>query len=120
MSVLLTQFFQISKNQSTKEYLKVINNLYFQKTFTNVLRGFQPKYSRVKHKIKNNDSINNILRSYGVPKNEVSNILNSLTKNKIANNIKANDTIDLIIDNSNMTISKLGITISKTKKNRTN
>ena len=116
ISVLLTQLFQVSKNQSTKEYLKVINNLYFQKTFTNVLGGFQPKYSRVKHKIKTNDSINNILKSYGVPKNEINNVLNNLTKNKITNSIKANDTINLTIDNSNMTISKLGITISKTKK----
>ncbi len=115
-SVLLTQLFQISKNQSTKEYLKVINNLYFQKTFTNVLGGFQPKYLRVKHKIKNNDSINNILKSYGVPNNEINNLLNNLSKNKITNNIKVNDIINLTIDNSDMTVSKLGITISKTKK----
>ena len=115
-SVLLTQLFQISKNQSTKEYLKVINNLYFQKTFTNVLSGFQPKYLRVKHKIKNNDTINNILKSYGVPNNEINNILKNLSKNKIKNNIKVNDIINLTIDNSDMTISKLGITISKTKK----
>ena len=116
ISVLLTQFFQISKNQSTKEYLKVINNLYFQKTFTNVLGGFQPKYSIIKHKVKNNDTINNILKSYGIPNNEINNILNNLNKNKIANSIKVNDTINLTIDNSNMTVSKLGITISKTKK----
>ena len=115
-SVILTQFFQMSKNQSTKEYLKVINNLYFQKTFTNVLEEFQPKYSRVKHKIKNNDSINSILKSYGVPNNEINNILNNLNENKIANSIKVNDTINLTIDNSNMTVSKLGITVSKTKK----
>ena len=116
ISVLLTQLFQISKNQSTKEYLKVINNLYFQKTFTNVLGGFQPKYFRVKHKIKNNDTINNILKSYGVPNNEINNILKNLSKNKITNNIKVNDIINLTIDNSDMTVSKLGITISKTKK----
>ncbi len=115
-SVILTQFFQMSKNQSAKEYLKVINNLYFQKTFTNVLEEFQPKYSRVKHKIKNNDSINSILKSYGVPNNEINNILNNLNENKIANSIKVNDTINLTIDNSNMTVSKLGITVSKTKK----
>ena len=115
-SVILTQLFQASKSQSTKEYLKVINNLYFQKTFKNVLEGFEPKYLKVEHKIANNDSINNILKNYGVPKKEINNILNSLLENKVANNIKVNDIVNLIIDNSNMTISKLGITISKTKK----
>ncbi len=115
-SVILTQLFQVSKNQSTKEYLKIINNLYFQKTFKNVFEGFEPKYLKVEHKIKNNDSINNILKSYGVPKNEINNILNSLLENKVTNNIKVNDIVNLTIDNSNMTISKLGITISKTKK----
>ncbi|WP_075534754.1 M23 family metallopeptidase [Candidatus Pelagibacter communis] len=115
-SVILTQLFQASKSQSTKEYLKVINNLYFQKTFKNVLEGFEPKYLKVEHKIANNESINNILKNYGVPKKEINNILNSLLENKVANNIKVNDIVNLIIDNSNMTISKLGITISKTKK----
>ena len=115
-SVILTQLFQASKSQSTKEYLKVINNLYFQKTFKNVLEGFEPKYLKVEHKIANNDSINNILKNYGVPKKEINNILNSLLENKVANNIKVNDIVNLTIDNSNMTISKLGITISKTKK----
>ena len=115
-SVILTQLFQVQKSQSTKEYLKIINNLYFQKTFENVLEGFEPKYLKVEHKIKNNDSINNILKNYGVPKNEINNILNSLIENKIKNNIKVNDIVNLTIDNSNMTISKLGITISKTKK----
>ena len=115
-SVILTQLFQASKSQSTKEYLKVINNLYFQKTFKNVLEGFEPKYLKVEHKIANNDSINNILKNYGVPKNEINNILNSLLKNKVTNNIKVNDIVNLTIDNSNMTVAKLGITISKTKK----
>ena len=115
-SVILTQLFQVSKNQSTKEYLKIINNLYFQKTFNNVLDGFEPKYLKVEHKIKNNDSINNILKNYGVPKNEINNVLNSLIENKVTNNIKVNDIVNLTIDNSSMTVSKLGITISKTKK----
>ena len=115
-SVILTQLFQVSKNQSTKEYLKVINNLYFQKTVKNIFEGFQPKYLKVEHKIKNNESINNILKNYGVPKKEVNNILSSLVDNKITNNIKVNDIIQLTIDNSNMTVSKLGITVSRTKK----
>ena len=115
-SVILTQLFQASKSQSTKEYLKIINNLYFQKTFKNVLEGFEPKYLKVEHKIENNDSINSILKNYGVPKNEINNILNSLLENKVTNNIKVNDIVNLTIDNSNMTVSKLGITISKTKK----
>ena len=42
--------------------------------------------------------------------------MNSLIENKVTNNIKVNDIVNLTIDNSNMTISKLGITISKTKK----
>ena len=115
-SVILTQLFQASKSQSTKEYLKIINNLYFQKTFENVLEGFEPKYLKVEHKIKSNDSINNILKNYGVSKNEINNILNSLIENKVTNSIKVNDIVNLTIDNSNKTISKLGITISKTKK----
>ena len=42
--------------------------------------------------------------------------MNSLIENKVTNSIKVNDIVNLTIDNSNKTISKLGITISKTKK----
>ena len=54
VSVISTQLFQMSKDKSQKEYLKLINNLYFQKTVNNIVSGFQPKYLKVEHKRLNN------------------------------------------------------------------
>ena len=54
ISVLMTQVFEFSKEKRSKEYIKLINNLYFQKTFNNIFQGFQPKYSNIEHKIKQN------------------------------------------------------------------
>ena len=32
ISIFITQIFELSKNQSSKEYIKLINNIYFKKT----------------------------------------------------------------------------------------
>ena len=116
VSVISTQLFQISKDQSQKEYLKLINNLYFQKTVNNIVSGFQPKYLKVKHKIKKNESINSILREYDVSKQEINIVLNGLIKNKITKNLRADEVLNLTIDNSNMTVLELAFSVSKTKK----
>jgi len=116
VSVISTQLFQISKDQSQKEYLKLINNLYFQKTVNNIVSGFQPKYLKVKHKIKKNESINSILREYDVSKQEINIVLNGLIKNKITKNLRADEVLNLTIDNSNMTVLELVFSVSKTKK----
>ncbi len=116
MSVLITQFFQFSKAKTGSEYVKLINNLYFQKTFNNVFKGFQPKYSNVEHKVKKNETINGILKSYDVPENEINKILNIIIKNKKIKNLKVDEKIKFTIDNSNKTISRLILSISKTKK----
>ena len=116
VSVISTQLFQISKDQSQKEYLKLINNLYFQKTVNNIVSGFEPKYLKVEHKIKKNESINSILREYNVSKQEVNIILNNLIKNQITKSLKADEVLNLTIDNSNMTVLELTFSVSKTKK----
>ena len=116
ISVLSTQLYQTSKDQSQKEYLKLINNLYFQKTVNNIITGFQPKYYKVKHKIRKNESLNSILREYGVSKKEVNVVLNNLIKNQIERNLRVDEFLNLTIDNSNMTVSELSFLVSKTKK----
>ena len=116
VSVISTQLFQMSQDQSKKEYLKLINNLYFQKTVNNIVSGFQPKYLKVKHRIKKNETINSILREYDVSKKEVNIVLNGLIKNKITKNLRADEVLNLTIDNSNMTVLELAFSVSKTKK----
>ena len=111
VSVISTQLFQISKDQSRNEYLKIINNLYFQKTVNNIVNGFQPKYLKVEHKIKKNESINSILREYDISKQEVNIVLNGLIKNKITKNLRADEVLNLTIDNSNMTVLELAFSV---------
>ena len=116
VSVISTQLFQISKDQSEKEYLKLINNLYFKKTVNNIVSNFQPKYLKVEHKIKKNESINSILSEYKVSKQELNTVLNNLIKNKITKNLRAGEILNLTIDNSDMTVLELAFSVSKTKK----
>ena len=43
ISVVIMQVYNSSKIQAQKEYIKILNNLYFQKTVKNVFDNFSPK-----------------------------------------------------------------------------
>ena len=70
ISIFITQIFELSKNQSSKEYIKLINNIYFKKTIKNIFGNFQPKFLSIEHKIRDSETINTILRSYNIPSND--------------------------------------------------
>ena len=116
ISIFITQIFELSKNQSSKEYIKLINNIYFKKTVKNIFGNFQPKFLSIEHKIRDSETINTILRSYNIPSNEMNLINKSLDKSNKYNTIKRNDVIKFKFDNSNQKIIEFIIPVSKTKK----
>ncbi len=116
ISIFITQIFELSKNQSSKEYIKLINNIYFKKTVKNIFGNFQPKFLSIEHKIRDSETINTILRSYNIPSNEMNLINKSLGKSNKYNTIKRNDVIKFKFDNSNQKIIEFIIPVSKTKK----
>ena len=110
------QFYNSSKNQAQKEYVKIVNNLYFQKTVKNVFDNFSPKYINVEHLVVQNESLNSILKKYKISDKELKLIANEL-KSKLKNNtLKINQKIYFTINKKDNVITKLTFPISKTKK----
>ena len=70
ISITITQIYNISKNLSQKEYVNLLNNLYFKKTINNIFNNLSPKYKNVEHKIVKNETLNNILKSYEINNKE--------------------------------------------------
>jgi len=116
ISITITQIYNISKNLSQKEYVNLLNNLYFKKTINNIFNNLSPKYKNVEHKIVKNETLNNILKSYEINNKEINLIIKNLnTKNK-KNNLKINQKIIFTINKVNNKVSKLVFPVSKTKK----
>ena len=116
ISILITQIYNSSKKQAQNEYLKVLNNLYFQKTFNNIFSNFSPKYLKIEHIVAPNESINSILKKYEIKDNE-SNLINKELKSKLKKfTLKVNQKISFTIDKENNKISKFIFPVSKTRQ----
>ena len=85
ISVVIMQVYNSSKIQAQNEYIKILNNLYFQKTVKNVFDNFSPKYINVEHVVVQNESLNSILKKYKVSDKELKLVTNEL-KSKLKNN----------------------------------
>ena len=116
ISVVIMQVYNSSKIQAQKEYIKILNNLYFQKTVKNVFDNFSPKFINVEHVVVQNESLNSILKKYNVSDKELKLVTNEL-KSKLKNNaLKINQKIYFTINKKDNIISKFTFPVSKTKK----
>ena len=116
ISIAITFIYNSSKSYSEKQYINLLNNLYFKKTANNFFNDLSPKYQKIEHIVQKNESINSIFKSNNLPDLEINLILDSLKTNKIKNILKINQKILFTINKSNNKLSELIIPISKTKK----
>ncbi len=112
ISMLIMQFYNSSKNQAQQEYIKILNNLYFQKTVKNIFDNFSPKYLNIEHVVVQNESLNSILKKYEINEKELKLITNELKSNTLIIDQK----IYFTINKKNNGISKFIFPVSKTKK----
>ena len=75
-----TTYFNYKKNLNNKVYNNFIDNIYFKKTLSYLIDNLEPKYKKVKHKIRSGETFDKILENYSIEKSEINKIKNSLKK----------------------------------------
>ena len=77
-----TNYSNYSKKINNETYNNFIDNIYFKKTLSYIIENLDPKYKKIKHKIRSGETFDKILDNYLEDKNEILKIKNSL-KEKI-------------------------------------
>ena len=117
ISIIIMQIFNFHKNTKNQNYLDLINNSYFQKTFNHVLESMQPKYKNIKHTIAQGETFDKIFEKYKISKEEIKIIKKILVKKIDINKLKKNQIIEFTIDLSKKhKITNLFYPVSRTKK----
>ena len=116
ISIIITQFYNSSKNIAHKEYIKIFNNIYFQKTVKNIFDNFSPKYLKIDHIVVPNESMSSILKKYDVSEKEANLIIKEIQAKLKKNTLKVNQKISFTINKEDNKISKLVFPVSKTRK----
>tara|TARA_X000000368_G_scaffold385215_1_gene344347 strand:- start:1063 stop:2367 length:1305 start_codon:yes stop_codon:yes gene_type:complete len=117
ITIASTQVYNLNKKKINKNYIELVNNIYFQKTLEHIFNNFKPKYLNVKHKVKKGETLNKILSLYKVPEKEIDEIIKILSNSINLNNLKTNQVLMFTVDQSGRKeIINLMFPVSRTKK----
>ena len=93
-----TTYFNWKKNNSEDTYNNFIDNIYFKKTLIQIVDNLEPKYKKIKHKIKSGETFDKILESYSINKKEILKIKQSLKKKINLNKVNTKQIIEFSLD----------------------
>ena len=113
---ITTSYFNYNKKLNNQVYNSFIDNIYLKKTLNHIIDNLEPKYKKIKHKIRPGETFDKILENYSVEKSEIIKIKNSLKKKVNLNRLNTKQTIQFSLDKTNNKIEEFTYQISNTKK----
>ena len=116
ITVFLTSYFNYRKNHDIQTLSNFIDNIYFKKTLNHLVNNLEPKYKKIKHKIKSGETFDKILEGYSVEKNEIIKIKKSLKDKVNLNKLNTEQIILFSLDKTNNKISEFVYQTSTTQK----
>jgi murein DD-endopeptidase MepM/ murein hydrolase activator NlpD len=116
ITVISTTYYNYSKNKILKNYKNTIHNVYFKKTINNIFENLEPKFKTIEHKIKPGETFDDILKTYLQNKSEIQDIKKEISKKININQLNTDQSIKIIIDQSNNLIKEFIFKISSTEK----
>ena len=111
-----SSYYNFKKNFEKKTYINFIDNIYFKKTLNHIIDNLEPKYKKIKHKVKSGETFDKILESYSIKKEEIIKIKKSLKKNVNLNKLNTKQIIQFSLDKTNNKISNFTFQTSNTQK----
>ena len=115
-TAIFTSYFNYKKNLIDKTYNNFIDNIYFKKTLSYLIDNLEPKYKKVKHKIRAGETFDKILESYSIEKSEIIKVKNSLKKKVNINKLNTKQTIIFSLNKTNNKIEEFIYQVSNTQK----
>ena len=116
ITALSTSYYNYKKNLKDETYNDIIDNIYIKKTLNHIIEKLEPKYDKIKHKIKSGETFDKILENYKINKDEIIKIKNSLKKKINLNKLNTNQIIHFTIDKTNNKIKEFTYQVSNTQK----
>ena len=116
LTIVSTSYFNFKKNNNIQAYNNFIDNVYFKKTLSHLVDNLEPKYKKIKHKIKSGETFDKILESYSIEKSEILKIKNSLKDKVNLNKLNTKQVIQFNLDKTNNKINEFVFQTSNTQK----
>ena len=115
-TAISTAYFNSTKKENLEIYNNFVDNIYFKKTLTHIVENLEPKYKKIKHKIKSGETFDKILENYLIQKKEILEIKNALKKKVNLNKLNTKQIIEFSLDKTNNQINEFTFQISNKQK----
>ena len=116
ITAISTTYFNSKKKESVEVYDNFIDNIYFKKTLIHLVENLEPKYKKIKHKVKSGETFDKILEKYLIQKKEILKIKNALKKKVNLNKLNTKQIIEFSLDKTNNQINEFTFQISNKQK----
>ena len=116
VTAISTTYFNYKKKIDHERYNNFIDNVYFKKTLNDIVGNLEPKYNKIKHKIKSGETFDKILEYYSINKSEINKIKKSLEEKVNLNKLNTKQVIQFSLDKTNNKIVEFTYQVSNTKK----
>ena len=116
ITIFFTSYFNYSKTKNYETYNNIIDNIYLKKTLNHIVENLEPKYKKIKHKIKSGETFDKILESYAIDKKEIIKIKKSLKDKINLNKLNTKQIISFSIDKTKNKINEFSFQVSNTEK----
>ena len=111
-----TTYLNYKRGVENEIYNNFIENIYFKKTIKYFVSNLEPKFKKIKHKIKSGETFDKILEGYSIDKKQILKIKNSIEKKINLNKLNTKQILYFSIDKTDNTIDEFTFQISNTKK----
>ena len=117
ITIFITQLYNSNTKKIQRDYLEIIRNSYFKKSVNYFFSNLKPKFEDIEYKIKNGDTLVNILDGFSVDKKDIQEIVKLLKENG-TQNLYQNKILKITLENNgNLTgVSNIIIPVSKSRK----
>ncbi len=116
ITISFTSYYNYNKKNIFNNYSNLLDNVYFKKSFNQILDNLEPRFKKIEHEISVGETFHNILEEYSVKNSEIEQIKKELGKQINLNKLNVNQKFSFTIDQTSSVVKEFVFQVSNTQK----
>ena len=116
ITITFTSYYNYNKKNIFKNYSNLLDNVYFKKSFNQILDNLEPRFKKIEHKINVGETFDEILEQYFVEKSEIDQIKKELSKKINLNKLNVDQKFSFTVDQTSSIVKEFIFQVSNTEK----
>ena len=116
ITITFTSYYNYNKKNILANFSNLLDNVYFKKSFNQILNNLEPRFKKIEHEIKVGETFDKILEEYSVKKSEIEQIKKELSKKINLNKLNINQKLNFTIDQTSFFVKEFVFQVSNTEK----